>query len=243
MNEALKPRNITTQLTDQECIDLANLAAKCGYTVGEIISSYVHDLLGSNYSNGSDERFLANEYFDRCCILQFAPNTFLKWLVEYDYIESYLTHVDKIEHYTRRLRYLKAHLSESEENQRIYEAENAFLSELKESFDEYYLDYTEETERPEPKEEAEAGVIKWRADLEKLKGNNKKVANRPRANKTIDPAEVEDMTKKHYSIEEAADLLGLHTNTIRRMIKRGDLPATKYGRQWRIKKEDLTEND
>ena len=42
-----------------------------------------------------------------------------------------------------------------------------------------------------------------------------------------------------YSIYEVSELLGLHHNTVRTMIKRGELPAKKLGLNWRIKGADL----
>ena len=49
-----------------------------------------------------------------------------------------------------------------------------------------------------------------------------------------------DLEKDYYTIYEVAELLGFHHNTIRRMIKRGDLKAKQFNnREWRIKKADL----
>lgn len=47
------------------------------------------------------------------------------------------------------------------------------------------------------------------------------------------------LTDEYYTPQEVAELLKLHYNTIRRMIKQGELPAEKIGRQWRIRKADL----
>jgi excisionase family DNA binding protein len=41
------------------------------------------------------------------------------------------------------------------------------------------------------------------------------------------------------SIQEAARLLGVSDDTIRRMIKSGQLPAFKVRSQWRIRKEEV----
>lgn len=47
--------------------------------------------------------------------------------------------------------------------------------------------------------------------------------------------------KDFFSIYETAELLGLHHNTVRRMIKSGELPAHQFGRTWRINRADLEE--
>ena len=42
-----------------------------------------------------------------------------------------------------------------------------------------------------------------------------------------------------YTIEQAAEYLQVHYNTIRRWIKQGIIPAFKVGRFWRIYGRDL----
>ena len=66
--------------------------------------------------------------------------------------------------------------------------------------------------------------------------NEKRPNHRPPKEKAIDPA---DLDRSFYTVYEVADLMGLHWQTILRMIRAGNLPAKKYGRQWRIRVEDL----
>lgn len=47
------------------------------------------------------------------------------------------------------------------------------------------------------------------------------------------------LDKPFYTIYEVADLLQLHHNTVRTMIRNNELPAVQVRRQWRIKKTDL----
>lgn len=65
----------------------------------------------------------------------------------------------------------------------------------------------------------------------------KKPNHRPPKPKVIELASLNQAT--YYTIYEVAALMKLHHTTIRRMIKSGELPAKKYGRQWRIKEDDL----
>lgn len=44
-----------------------------------------------------------------------------------------------------------------------------------------------------------------------------------------------------YTIEDAARYLKLAVITIRRLIDRGEIKASKVGRRWRIKKNDIDE--
>lgn len=60
--------------------------------------------------------------------------------------------------------------------------------------------------------------------------------HRPPKNRAIDP---EELDRDFYTIYEVAEKLGFHHNTVRRMIKNGELPAKKYGNTWRIRVDDL----
>lgn len=44
---------------------------------------------------------------------------------------------------------------------------------------------------------------------------------------------------EYLSICEYAELIGVHQETIRRMIKSGRLNAVRVGRIWRIRKSDI----
>ena len=63
----------------------------------------------------------------------------------------------------------------------------------------------------------------------------KRPNHRPPKERKIDS----ELEKNFYTIYQVADLLQFHHNSIRRMIKRGELPAVKMGGVWRISKADL----
>lgn len=46
-------------------------------------------------------------------------------------------------------------------------------------------------------------------------------------------------SKKYYSPDEVAELLGLHVRTVRRFIREGKVRASQVGRQYRIAEADL----
>lgn len=48
-----------------------------------------------------------------------------------------------------------------------------------------------------------------------------------------------NLTKDFYTIQEAADILQVHTNTIRNNIKSGKIKAFRIGSQWRISRKEL----
>ncbi|MFH2021780.1 MAG: helix-turn-helix domain-containing protein [Patescibacteria group bacterium] len=51
---------------------------------------------------------------------------------------------------------------------------------------------------------------------------------------------MEKMTDQYYSITEVANLLKVAYLTVYRWIKSGKLKSVKAGKQYRIKKEDLS---
>ena len=43
----------------------------------------------------------------------------------------------------------------------------------------------------------------------------------------------------YYTLEEAANMLRLHPQTLRRWIREGKLPARRFGKQFRLRREDF----
>jgi excisionase family DNA binding protein len=46
---------------------------------------------------------------------------------------------------------------------------------------------------------------------------------------------------KTYTVTQLSDILDLHPKTVRRFIHEGRIKATKIGREWRVRTEDLRE--
>ncbi len=47
------------------------------------------------------------------------------------------------------------------------------------------------------------------------------------------------MDTDFLTVEDAADLLGFHPETIKRLCRKGELPGAKMGRQWRLSRSRL----
>ena len=47
------------------------------------------------------------------------------------------------------------------------------------------------------------------------------------------------MDKEFYTIQEIADILGLHVKTVRSYVRQGRIAGTRLGKQYRISKGDL----
>ncbi|HEX2938874.1 MAG TPA: hypothetical protein VHO66_08145 [Ruminiclostridium sp.] len=79
----IKPRTITIELSDADVDRLCGKAGGVGMTASELIESFIGDLVDGTYSNGSDERDYAEQWFDRCGYDYYTANpTFLRWLIE-----------------------------------------------------------------------------------------------------------------------------------------------------------------
>lgn len=47
--------------------------------------------------------------------------------------------------------------------------------------------------------------------------------------------------KEIMNLKEVAKYLGLNERTVYNLVKQAEIPATKIGRQWRVKKDNLDE--
>ena len=56
---------------------------------------------------------------------------------------------------------------------------------------------------------------------------------------SIEPEEYQDLPEI-LKPTEVAEFLCIHKNTVYKLIKRGDLPAFRVGKSWRISRRDLS---
>jgi len=45
--------------------------------------------------------------------------------------------------------------------------------------------------------------------------------------------------KEILDLKEVAQYLGLNKRTVYNLVRKGEIPGTRIGRQWRVKKENL----
>lgn len=48
-----------------------------------------------------------------------------------------------------------------------------------------------------------------------------------------------EMPERFYTLDEAAEWLGFHRNTVRKWIESGELTASRLGKEFRIRQSDL----
>ena len=119
--ETIRDRKITVKLSDADCDRLARKCGKHGLTIGELIENFVGDLVGGTYSNGSDERDYADQWFERCWFGMFPEPTLLNHLLCWGYDpEDYLNVMDNIETAKEDKKYLEEHPEEADEEEASY---------------------------------------------------------------------------------------------------------------------------
>jgi excisionase family DNA binding protein len=55
------------------------------------------------------------------------------------------------------------------------------------------------------------------------------------------PRPAEDSTREVLDLATAADFLGIKTRTLAELVRNGNVPAAKVGRQWRFLRSQLTD--
>lgn len=84
-----------------------------------------------------------------------------------------------------------------------------------------------------PKEIDMEAIRQARENLAKIKEAN------PDMRQMTMPDVVAAIGAETFSPEECAELLGIHVESLRRLIRQGDFPAAKLGGRWRTSKADL----
>lgn len=238
--KTIRPRNISIALSDKDCERITNKASIYNMTVSELLAAFIGDLISGTYSRGSDERMLANEYFERCSFSWEIQNSFLNYLIECDTIDYFIELVEEIEYREEENKILKASGAKRKAITADIAANFSSINDIKNEITNIYNDYTTETENPQDKETAMQSIFFYRQELYTLKGEEPhRAAHRPANMNTADIETVCNTGKEYFTPKEAAQLLNLHYNTVRNMIKKGLLPASRICRQWRIAKQDL----
>lgn len=130
----IKKRNISISLSDADCERLAIKAGLVGLTVDELLRNFIGDLVDGTYSNGSDERMYANDWYERCGF-SFAPEeTLLNYLLS----SGSSRDIDNLIYYYDEIQTLKASIAYAKEFPE--DCENNIQS-LKEDLEDCLIDY------------------------------------------------------------------------------------------------------
>lgn len=163
----IKERTLKLKLSDADCEKISKQAGKHGLTVAELLENFIGDLVGGTYSNGSDERDYADQWFDRCWFGMFPENTLLHHLLDWGYEpEEYLNALDSLAYAELDKKNAEEHPEENDEWE-LSDLEDE-IEELQEEIARYKEDWKPEKE-PNMEEEI-ATIKKWLEEMEELKG-------------------------------------------------------------------------
>lgn len=179
--KTIKPREITINLSDADVERLFVKAYSNGLTPSELIEGFLGDLLDGTYSHGSDERDLADEYFERCCYDMGLQRTFLQWAL-YDGCCDNL--INLIDDYDTGLEVLADWENEpemSDEIQREMDIDKQTFREIQGDISDIYNEYVKYSNRrndePQTLEDGIAEIRQYCKSLDEIRsGNNEECA-------------------------------------------------------------------
>lgn len=163
--ETIKERTITIKLSDADCDRISNLVGKHEITVSQLLENFIGDLVSGTYSNGSDERYMAEQWFNRCWFGMFPEETLLKYLLEYGInVEDFLSTYEEVENYKANPQDYAEELEEAKENgeEMLY---------FEEEYNDYINEFIDNNKDIDIEKEIKL-CKKWFNDSKKLKGIN-----------------------------------------------------------------------
>lgn len=168
--ETIRERNITIKLSDADVKRICKKAGGVGLTVSELLESFIGDLVDGTYTNGSDERMHANEWFERCGFGMFPDKTFVRYLIEWDQLDEVLNLWDDIKTGKEELEYSETHQDEFTEEEIAGWKED--IEYWQEQLDDIFKDFKKwmKDEATGTLEEEINKVFEWQREYEQIKG-------------------------------------------------------------------------
>ena len=155
----IKGRNFCIELSDADVERLFNKAASVGLTASKLLESFIGDLVYGTYTNGSDERMYAEQWFERCGFsMGSGEKHFLQWLIECGYLESVVNDWNDYLFF----RNIEARDEDDTSDMESYEESVRYMFE----------DYLKSTSaiKGAALESEMQNVMKWHQELQKMKG-------------------------------------------------------------------------
>ena len=166
--ETIKPRTITVNLSDADVRRLAEKSGEGGLTISELLENFIGDLVDGTYSNGSDERMYAEQWYQRCWFAMFSDDTFLKFLLLWGDLDDYIDLMDELESNKKEMAEMTADAEEysSEERDELQE----YINDLQEEKDYYWNKFLERKRQKESYvfEKEIENIMAWKSQLDTL---------------------------------------------------------------------------
>ena len=135
-----KERQIAINLSESDCNYLIYLCGEVGISIGNLIETFLCDLISNEKAQGSDESKLVRNWFDRCDFSRLSNNYLLSHLIETEYDpKEYVEYLELIEESEYDKEYSELHSDEiDEEEGELIEADietwNEKLNEMKDGW-------------------------------------------------------------------------------------------------------------
>ena len=172
--QTIAKRTLVLSLSDADCKRISEKAGEVGMTVAQLLENFIGDLVDGTYSNGSDERMYADEWFNRCGFAMFPDYTFLRWLITYCALDDVLGLWDDIQQAKEELTEGDADSDGWEPGVREEIQED--ISYWQQQIDTYWSDYVAQSDgKHDSFEEEIKKVLAWQNEYQHLlTGTNRK---------------------------------------------------------------------
>lgn len=181
---SMKERTFILKLSDEDMERFSKKAAIAELTMEELISGFIGDLVCGTHTNGSDERMLAENWYERCGYGR-DRYTLLHYLIEYNEIEEFLARKEWEEECREEVRSWEKDIAEANETWAVitdsdgkpcYKSVDDYLAErtedleiakqelqaVEEEINAYWNGFLKWTECTEPDKEKEINaVLEW----------------------------------------------------------------------------------
>ena len=161
----IKPRTFTIDLSDADVKRLYEKAYSDGITPGELLAGFIGDLVSGTYTHGSDERMLADSYYERCGYGFMIDRNFLQWALHEYRLDDVTGILDDIEEAESDLAYYEDYPEEAADDPDGLQAVKDAKAYAENELQEIYQEYTRDTEKAQTLED---GLHTIREYLEEL---------------------------------------------------------------------------
>ena len=161
--ETIKARTITVNLSDADVKRLAEKSGEGGLTISELLENFIGDLVDGTYSNGSDERMYAEQWYQRCWFAMFSDDTFLKFLLLWGDLDNFIDLMNEMESSKKEMTEATADAEERDELQE-------YINDLQKEIDYYWGKFLERKRQKESYvfEKEIENIMAWKSQLDTI---------------------------------------------------------------------------
>ena len=163
----IRKRTLELELSDADVRRISEKAGACGLSVENLIENFIGDLICGTYSNGSDERMYANQWFERCGFSFCCEHNFLTYLIGIDGLDCVLDNWDEIQRQKAERADMEANPEDLDPDDKEYALEE--IKYCSEEIDGYWQEYAErENTAHGTLDDEMKAVLEWRERYNQL---------------------------------------------------------------------------